>query len=425
MTYNEAMKFIHGVSGVFCKPGLERISELCSALDNPQSDLKFIHVAGTNGKGSTSTMLSSVLSEAGYKVGMYTSPYIYRFNERIQVMGKEISDEALISLCEQIKPIAENMKDKPTEFELITAMAFEHFKCEACDVIVLEVGLGGRFDSTNIIRNPALSIITGISLDHTNLLGDTVEKIAAEKAGIIKDSAPVIYGGDSDSAFEVISDVARRLGSEVFRTDRGEICDTHLDLSGGCFSYKGWKNVSISLLGEYQFFNAALVLDSIELLRDRGFKIPRDAVYRGISAAHWKARFEIISKNPLFIFDGAHNPEGVSAAVSSIKRYYPGGRVAIISGVLGDKDYRAVAASIASVADRVFTITPGNQRALSAKEYAEVLEELGATAIPMPSIEDAVSAAVKYAKQMGKPLFCLGSLYTYSDVVNALSSLGY
>ena len=206
MNYPESLEYIHSINWCFCKPGLERIRELCERLGNPQRELKFVHVAGTNGKGSSCAMLESVLRAAGYKTGLYTSPYITVFNERMRINGENISDEELAEITTFIRPIADAMKDKPTEFELITAVAFEYFKRNGCDVVVLEAGMGGRLDSTNIIESSLLSIITGIALDHTAFLGDTVEKIAGEKAGIIKSGCPVLFGGDDDSARSVIKE---------------------------------------------------------------------------------------------------------------------------------------------------------------------------------------------------------------------------
>ena len=422
MTYGEALEYIHGINDTFCKPGLERITELCEALGNPQRELKFIHVAGTNGKGSTSSMLSEVLIRAGYWVGLYTSPYIYRFNERIKVMGEDISDSELCELCERLKPITDKMTDKPTEFELITAIAFEHFKRCGCEVVVLEVGMGGRFDSTNIIRAPLLSIITGISLDHTAFLGDTTEKIAFEKAGIIKDGAPVIFGGEDEGALRVIEEVCCERGSRLYRPSYSEIKNGHTSLEGASFDYKNYKNVKLSLLGEYQLRNAAVVLEAVEVLREEGLKINTGAVLDGIFAARWRARFEIIHREPTVIFDGAHNAEGILAACESIKKYYPEGGVAVMTGVLADKDYKAIAKCISSVAGAVFTITPDNPRALSAEEYAEVLSSLGAAATACGCIKDALGAGMEYARAHGVPMFCLGSLYTYSAVIDALDS---
>ncbi len=423
MNYDEAIKYIHGVNHAFCKPGLERITALCEALGNPQKDLKFIHVAGTNGKGSTSCMLASILKHAGYRTGLYTSPYIYRFNERMQIDGREIEDKLLSDLVTEIAPIVEKMADKPTEFELITAVAFEYFKRGACDVVVLEVGMGGRFDSTNIIENPLLSIITGISLDHVAFLGDTVEKIAFEKAGIIKSGSPVIFGGDDEAASGVIKERSEALGSPFYKIDHSLIEKVEMSLSSTAFSFGEWKNVRISLLGAYQPKNASVVLKSVEILRERGLKIDTGAVYEGIYAARWRARFEVLRENPTVIFDGAHNAEGISAAVESIKEYYPDGQVAIMTGVLADKDYRAIAKSISEVASAAYTIKPENPRALSAEKYAEVLCAEGVDATATLDVTDALRRGMAYAKENKTPLFCLDSLYTYSAVVYAIAEL--
>ena len=318
MNYTEALEYIHSVNWTFCKPGLERITALCEALGDPQKDLKFIHVAGTNGKGSFCSMTESVLRAAGYKTGLYTSPYIKVFNERMQVCGEMISNEELASLTEYVKPIADAMTDKPTEFELITAIAFEYFKRHKCDVVVLEAGMGGRLDSTNIIREPRLSVITGIALDHTAFLGDTVEKIAAEKAGIIKDKSPILWGGDDMSARAVIETTAREKGSEFFFVDYEKLQNINATLDGTTLDFCEHKDIKIALLGLYQPKNTAVVLSAVDILRKEGMDIPESAVKKGLLAARWQARFEILSREPLVIFDGAHNPQGIDSAVMSI-----------------------------------------------------------------------------------------------------------
>ncbi len=420
MTYDEALKYIHGVSNFFCKPGLERITALCDMLGHPEKDLKFIHVAGTNGKGSFCSMMDSVLRTAGYKVGLYTSPYIYEFNERMRVNGENISNDTLCELTEYVKQFADTMEDSPTEFELITAIAFEYFKREAVDVVVLEVGMGGRFDSTNIIKNPLLSVITGIALDHTAFLGDTVEAIAGEKSGIIKDHAPVIYGGEDMEAREVIRKAALERGSEFFETDYSALSVKKADLSGTVFDYRENKDVHISLLGLYQPKNASIVLDGIELLRKRGLKISDEAVRRGLTDAKWRARFEIIDRDPTVIFDGAHNPQGIRAAVDSIKAYFGAQKVCVLTGVLRDKDYNVIAKTLAEVAGTAFTITPENQRALPAEEYAGVLNSFGINAIPCKNIAEALTCGKEASNKKNTALCCLGSLYTYVDVIKSI-----
>lgn len=421
MTYEEALEYIHGISWTFCKPGLERTKELCRRMGNPQDSLKFIHVAGTNGKGSFCSMISSVLTSCGLKVGTYTSPYILRFNERMQVCGEPIADELLAEITEEIRPHADAMEDSPTEFELITVIAFEYFRRMAVDVVVLECGMGGRLDSTNIIGTSLLSVITGISLDHTAFLGDTIEKIAGEKAGIIKPSAPVIYGGEDQCAREVIKARAKEVGSPYYEVDYSALKIAQSDLFGTNFDFKSHTGMHISLLGSYQARNASLVLSAIDILRGEGFCIPEECVKEGLSQAKWPARFEIISKNPLIIFDGAHNPEGVSAAVKSISEYFNGEKVLAVSGVLADKDYEYIGGEIASVTRKVYTITPSNPRALLNTEYAKIFEKNGVSATPCENIGEALRLAKKEAKAKSIPIVCLGSLYTYGEVVEALS----
>ncbi len=420
MTYDEALKYIHGISWTFCKPGLERIGELCERLGHPEKSLKFIHVAGTNGKGSFCSMTAEILKAAGYKVGLYTSPFIYRFNERMRVNGVDIPDGTLAEITEYVKPIADSMADKPTEFELITAIAFEYFKRERCDVVVLECGMGGRLDSTNIIEAPLLSVITGISLDHTAFLGDTVEKIAKEKAGIIKGGAPVLFGGEDEAARAVIEAVAKEQNSDIYFANYGELKIKDASLRGCIFDYKDLQNVKISLLGLYQPRNAALVIEGIKILRERGLDISDKALYSGLEKAKWRARFEIIGEDPTVIFDGAHNPEGISAAVESIKKYFGKQKIVLVSGVLSDKDYATIAKTMSEVVSDAFTITPDNPRALSAEDFAKVLSDVGVNASPTSGISEALALGKALAKKKGTALCILGSLYTYVDVINEM-----
>ena len=420
MNYKEALEYIHSSSSVFCKPGLERINELVDKLGHPERDLKFIHIGGTNGKGSTSSMLAEILISEGYTVGLYTSPYVRRFNERMRISGVEISDSELAEITELVRPIADAMTDKPTEFELITAIAFEYFRRGRCDVVVLEVGMGGRLDSTNIIESPLVSIITGISLDHVAFLGDTVEQIAYEKAGIIKKNCPVLFGGNSNSALSVIADVAEKKSAPLYTVDHTDICIEKSDLTGSCFSYKAWENINISLLGLYQPCNAATVLNAVDILRAHGIAISDVAVRSGLLSASWPARFEIILHRPTVIFDGAHNPEGIIAAVDSIKKYFGQKKVVIFTGVLSDKDYRIIAKSISEVASNVFTITPDNPRALSAGEYAKIFSTNGVDAIPCKNIDIAIDMAINTAIKQDTALCCLGSLYTYAHVTEVV-----
>ena len=417
MNYTEALEYIHGVSWTFCKPGLERIGELCERLGHPERKLKFIHVAGTNGKGSTSAMLDSVLRSAGYKTGLYTSPFIRVFNERMRVSGENISDSELAELTEYIKPIADQMEDSPTEFELITALAFEYFARHNCDVVILEAGMGGRLDSTNIIDTSVLSIITGIALDHTAFLGDTVEKIAAEKAGIIKHNVPILYGGVDESAKAIIRAKADEMNSHFESVDYQTLCVKAMTLDGTTFDFDMFKDFKICLLGSYQPRNAAIVLSAVKLLRQNGFKISDSALREGLYSAKWQGRFEILSQEPLTIFDGAHNPQGIEAAVESIKLYFKEQRVCLVTGVLRDKDYTHIAKMLASVASCAFTFTPDSPRALDASDYASTLLSQGLNAIACGSVADALASAREYAKKNSCPIICAGSLYAYVEII--------
>ncbi len=420
MNYSEALEYIHSICWTFTKPGLERISALCEKLGNPQNELQFVHVAGTNGKGSFCSMLDSVLRHAGYKTGLFTSPYIKVFNERMQFCGENISDDELAEITEYVKPFADSMEDKPTEFELITAIGFEYFKRKNCDVVILEAGMGGRLDSTNIIKSSLLSVITGIALDHVAFLGDTPEKIAAEKAGIIKQYGCVLFGGNGKSIEDVIKNKAFEMNAQYHFADKSGLEILSSDLSGSVINYGNYKELKLPLLGLYQPLNAVNVLCAVDLLNAQGFEINEKAVREGILAARWPARFEIISRDPLIIFDGAHNPEGIEKAVESIKRYFGEKKVAVLTGVMKDKDYNYIAGKFSEIADRAFTITPQNPRALPADEYAKVLEGVGIKATHYDSVAGALADAKAYAQLSGAPLVCLGSLYMYCEVTDAL-----
>ena len=421
MNCNEAIEYIHSVNWVFCKPGLERVRALCAAVGDPQNSLKFIHVAGTNGKGSFCAMTDSILRRAGYKVGLFTSPYIVEFNERMRIDGQNISDGELCELVEYVKPFADAMDDKPTEFELITVIAFLYFARHECDVVVLECGLGGRLDATNVINTAILSVITGIALDHTSILGDTVEKIAAEKAGIVKCGVPVLWCGEDKRAEGVIFDKARELCSDIMTVDRSLLCVKQMTLEGTLLDFGEYKDVKLALLGDYQPHNAANVLTAIQILRSFGFEISEQAVRRGLEDVRWHARFEVINREPLVIADGGHNPEGIDAAVDSIVKYFGTKKVTVITGVMADKDYNYMALRIALVADTVFCIKPDNPRALSAEQYASVFEGFGVRAVACDCVDSAVRKALKLADKCAIPAVSLGSLYMYGEVAKAVN----
>lgn len=422
MNGKQAVEYIHSVSWLGSRPGLERIAELNEKMGDPSKNYRIIHVAGTNGKGSFCSMTASILAECGYKVGLFTSPYVRYFNERIQINGKMISDDDLGDVTEYVKSIADKMEDTPTEFELLTAIAFEYFAREKCDIVVLEAGLGGRLDSTNVIKNPLLSVITGISLDHTAILGDTEEKIAAEKAGIIKNNCPVLVGAVSEAARNVIVSKAEELSSKVYCADYNAVSDTEFSLEKTCFSYKNEK-YTLSLLGEYQTRNAALVLSAVEALCDIGVDIPADAVKNGLAEAKWPARFEKISDSPVAIYDGAHNPEGIEAAVRNYKLIFGNTTPIVLTGVMRDKDHKVMTECLSEIALEVHTVTPDNPRAMPAEELAEEYAEIGVISYSYEELKVGVKIALKRAKDKKVPLLVLGSLYMYGDVMDAMETI--
>ena len=422
MNYEEALEYIHSVNWCFCKPGLERIGELCKRLGDPQNELRFIHVAGTNGKGSFCSMLDSVLRAAGVKTGLYTSPYINFFNERMCINGEPISDAELAEITTYVRPIADSMSDKPTEFELITAVAFEYFKKNKCDVVILEAGMGGRLDSTNIISTPILSVITGVALDHTDYLGNTVELIAQEKAGIIKSGIPVLFGGEDETAYEVISKKAHELSSPIFRVSHSDIHIRHTSLEYTEFDYLEHKAMRLSLLGSYQPKNASSVLSAVYVLNTLGINIPDSAVRDGLFAAKWHARFEILSNTPLIIYDGAHNPQGISMLKESIKSYFSNQKVLLVSTVMHDKDYEHMVRELSELTDTAYLFKV-NDRALDTHSYAEVYRKNNTQAYECASMTEALTLALDRAKNTGVPLICAGSLYMYADLKKVLDRL--
>ena len=438
MTYEQALAYIHSTCWKGSRPGLSRTIELAERLGRPQDKLKFIHIAGTNGKGSTSAMLASILQRAGYRVGLYTSPFILRFNERMRIDGQDIPDAELAAITEQVKPHAEAMADSPTEFELITAIALVYFAKHACDYVVFEVGMGGRLDSTNIIdaETVAASVITGIAMDHTAFLGDTPEKIAAEKAGIIKEGVPIVFGGNhapigeaapspedvaaARATARVIAAKAAEMRAPYTETNHAELANVTADLFGATFDFGARQALRIPLAGIYQPYNAATVLTVVDVLRARGLTVPEEAIREGLSAVYWPGRFEILSRSPLIIADGGHNPEGIDAAIESVKTYFKSERVLLLTGVMADKDYTHMVSRMAEVAERAFCVRPANDRALDPVKYAESFRAVGIPAEGYPTVANGVRAAAETALREGKALLCLGSLYMYGEVREAV-----
>ena len=409
MDYREALQYIDGVSWLGSRPGLERVAALLHRLGDPQEKLRFVHIAGTNGKGSCAAMTASVLRAAGYRTGLFTSPYLFRFNERMQINGEPIGDEELAALVTQIRPIADAMEDHPTEFELMTAVALLWYLRERCEIVVLEVGLGGRLDATNVIGAPEAAVIMNIGLDHTAVLGDTVEQIAAEKAGIVKPGCAVALYPQTPEAEAVVRERCEAVGASLRVADLTQLQGEFDSLEGQVFRYRG-ASYAIPLLGEHQLRNAAVVLEVAEILREKGWKLPHEAVEHGLYAVSWPARFELVRAEPPFVVDGGHNPQCAETVAANLKRYFPGRRHVLLVGVLADKDYPALFDILDTAADAYVCVTPDSARALPAEKLAGYLARYGKPVTVCGDIPAGVEAASAAAGEDGA-VCAVGSLY--------------
>lgn len=437
MTPQEAISYIENYSWSTTRLGLGRTRELLHALGDPQKNLKFIHVAGSNGKGSTCAMLASILKTAGYKTGLYISPYIQVFNERIQINGEKISGERLAEITERVKEIADNMDDHPSHFELVTAIAIQYYFEEACDIVVLEVGMGGELDSTNVIESPEVAVFTNIGLEHTEYLGDTLEKIARTKAGIIKPGTTVVCYDSAPEVIKIIKEVCLEKNVPFRSTDVEGISPISSSLDGQNFRYirrnfptnmgivtvgRGHikdtnEEYSLPLLGNHQLHNAAVVLKTVEVLREKGWKIDYESVRIGLSRVEWPARFEVLSKDPIFILDGGHNPQCADALTKGLKEYLPGEKIIFILGVLADKDYESIVDMMIPYAKAFVCVTPNSTRALPAEELANFIKSKGIDAVAAENIPDGIALAIRRSDESDDaPIIAFGSLYLAGDV---------
>lgn len=422
MNVNEALKYIHSVSWMGSVPGLSRTQALLRRMGNPEKKLKYIHIAGTNGKGSTAAMLASVLRRAGYRTGLYTSPYILRFNERMQVDGAEISDEELAEITEYIQPLADSLEDHPTEFELVTCIAMEYFARHACDIVVLEVGMGGELDSTNVIDAPEAAVIVNIGLDHMQVLGDTVEEIAQAKAGIIKDGCDCVLYAQQPSVEAVFERTCAQRGAKLHRAGLENLHPISHGLEGQVFDWKELRALRIPLLGEHQLHNVSTVLTTLEALAAKGWNIPESAIRAGLEGVTWPGRFQLMRKDPLFIIDGGHNAQCLEALVRALRDYLPGRKITFLNGCMADKDYGEMFRMLAPFAKKFVTVTPNNPRSLSAEDLARHLERYQLPVCPCKSVAEGVQTALERAGRDGVVCAC-GSLYMISDICEALEAL--
>lgn len=425
MNYKEARVYLDEVSKYGSVLGLESMRELLRRLGDPQNELKFIHISGTNGKGSVLAYLSTILSGAGYRTGRYISPTLFSYRERIQVDGEYIEKESLACHVAAIAAAAEDMQKaglpSPTVFEIETALAFLYFKEKRCDIVTLEVGCGGLLDATNVITTTLMEVIASISMDHTDLLGDTLAKIAAQKAGIIKPDTMVVSAQQKSEAAQVIEDTCKEQHCTLQMVDESKISNVHYGAEGQTFSYKTWENVAISLAGSYQIKNAALALEGVEALRKLGYALSDQQVREGLLHTAWRGRFTTLRRDPTVIIDGAHNPAAALELKESLERYFPGKTLYFVMGMFKDKDYAQVIDLTAPLARHIITVeTPGNPRAMPARELAEAVGKVN------PSVEwaDSVAHGVEKALAMaGKEdaVIVFGSLSFLGEAADAVN----
>lgn len=422
MSYESTLAYIHHVQWRGQKPGLERTQVLLAHLGHPEEQLKFVHIGGTNGKGSTAAMTASVLRAAGYRVGLYTSPYLNRFNERIQINGAEIPDETLESIVDELRPFADAMEDLPSEFELITAIAMAWFARRRCDIVVLEVGLGGEFDATNVIPCPEVAVLTAIGLDHTGVLGSTVAEIARTKSGIIKEGGSVVSFGQLPEADAEIEAACRARRARLFPVDFSRLNVTSLSLEGCTFDFQNLTGLHIPLLGAYQPKNAAVAITALTVLAAKGWNITEEHIRTGLAQVEWPGRFELLGRHPVFLLDGSHNPHGMAATVEGLKALFPGEKFVFLLSIMADKAVDEMLRLLLPLAEQFFTVTADNPRAMPGEALTERIRGMGAPAEFCTDISQGVAAAQGAAGYRGR-VCALGTLYFSGEVRRAYQEL--
>lgn len=423
MDYREALEWIHSRERFGIRPGLERVRCILSKLSNPHQQLKVIHIGGTNGKGSTAAFTASVLREAGFKTGLYTSPYLESFTNRMAVDGQDVAEDVLVSLVEKVKPIVEEMADKnglgpATEFEVVTALAFLYFAQVGVDYLVLEVGLGGRLDATNVVEAPLVSVVTNVSLEHVDILGDTVSKIAFEKAGIIKKGVPVLTASCDPEVLEVLRQRATECNSSLYKVGEDVTFQQgKWDMRGQTFHYQGLRgslaDLFIPLLGEHQAVNAVTALAALELA---GVQVAEETIRKGLKKTCWPGRLEILQEDPLVIIDAAHNIDGIKSLSRALQEYFPKESLVVVIGILKDKSIREILRILTPAAEQfIITRALHPSRAADPKAVAEEARRL--TAKPVVAVDD-LAEAIKKGQSLaaeGGILCVTGSFYTISE----------
>ena len=417
MRFEEAKEYMDGLNKFGSVLGLESVQALLGVLGNPQEALKVIHVAGTNGKGSTIAFMEGILIEAGYRVGKYTSPVVFEYLEKYQINGENIGEEAFAALVEKMKVALCKLKEEknvqPTIFEVETAMAFEYFKDEGCDVVLLETGMGGDMDATNVCSKVLASVLVSISLDHMGFLGDTLEEIAYHKAGIIKDNCPVVVMNQDRVVLDVVERCAKEHNAPMYIANEVDL--------------------PVGLNGQWQQYNAGVAVKVMDVLKEYGYNITKEDIKEGLMKAKWPGRFEKISDNPTIIIDGAHNPDAARRLRETLDKDYKDTEFIYILGVLADKDFTEVIRTMADRAKHIITVTPPNARALEADKLKEAIEmeingtkfidgkKQGISIESAASIEEALVTACNMLEKLGN----VNTEASKSQAILAFGSLSY
>lgn len=420
----EADKFMKSTAWKGSIPGLSRLTALLHLLGDPQNDLKYIHVTGTNGKGSVCAMLAAVFMSAGYRTGLFTSPCLEKVNEQIAVNGEPISNDDYLETARMLMTASKDMEELPTEFELLTAAAILFFKSKSCDIVIMEAGMGGTHDATNVIPASVAAVITSIGYDHMQFLGNTLTEIAANKAGIIKKNMVAICaepGNNDPSVADILKKRAADQNSGIYFTDMEKINIKHHGLDGFIFDYGHFSDVKISMAGEYQLKNTALVLETVDALHRKYPYLTDDTVKAALYRVSWPARFEVIQGNPLYILDGGHNSECIKSLAETFDNLLPGESFIFVTGIMADKDYESMYGILQKYAKAFVAVTPDNRRALPAEELKNFLIRYGKPVLKADTIPEGLSMAEELAGT-GMKICVTGSLYMMGEVRRYLYS---
>lgn len=426
MNYREAIEYVEDLQRYGCVPGLSSIRQLCMRLGNPQNELKFVHIAGTNGKGSVLAYVSTILQEAGYKVGRYLSPALTDYRERFQINGRMISKEQFGVYLERVKAAASQMEadglPHPTQFEVDTALSFLYFLDKKCDIVVLETGLGGLTDATNLIETTVCAVLASVSMDHMAVLGKSLEEIALQKAGIIKEHCTVVSCGQKMEVMQVIRKEAVRHGCELRIADVDHARNVKYGLTKQRFTYGDYRNLEITLAGQYQIANAVLAVEVMEALKTAGFSISEKALREGLFKTKWPGRFQVIGRKPPFVLDGAHNEDAAFMLAQSVKFYFSQKKLIYIMGILADKEYDKIIRIMAPYAEQIITVTPPhNPRALSGYELAQAVREYHPSVTVADSLQEAVEIACLLAEDgRDTVVIAFGSLSFLGELTNMI-----